>query len=282
MPITEWNWKSRDGLKMYARRWTPESPSKAIFCLLHGHGEHINRYNHVGEAFTRAGYILQGYDLRGHGQSGGPRGHTPSYDHLLNDIDDFLAEVRKQNPGLPVFLYGHSMGGNQVANYTLRFPEELSGVILSSPWLRLAFASTALRLALAKLMNVLIPSYFQHSGLDAATISRDPAVMNAYITDPLVHDHITARLFSVIHANGLAAIELADTLKIPVLLMHGSADRLTSMQASQEFAAKAGSLVTLRIWDGFYHELHNEPEKADVLRVMIDWADKQLGSQPYK
>lgn len=282
MPITEWNWKSRDGLKMYARRWTPESPSKAIFCLLHGHGEHINRYNHVGEAFTRAGYILQGYDLRGHGQSGGPRGHTPSYDHLLNDIDDFLAEVRKQNPGLPVFLYGHSMGGNQVANYTLRFPEELSGVILSSPWLRLAFASTALRLALAKLMNVLIPSYFQHSGLDAATISRDPAVMNAYITDPLVHDHITARLFSVIHANGLAAIELADTLKIPVLLMHGSADRLTSMQASQEFAAKAGSLVTLRIWDGFYHELHNEPEKADVLRVMTDWADKQLGSQPYK
>ena len=279
MSITEWNewkWQSRDGLTMYARRWMPEAPPKAVICLLHGHGEHINRYNHVGEAFTRAGYALQGYDLRGHGQSGGPRGHTPSYEHLLNDLHDFLTDARTRYPGLPVFLYAHSMGGNQIANYALRFPEGLTGVILSSPWLRLAFASTALKLALAKLMNIVIPSYFEHSGLDAATISRDPAVMNAYVADPLVHDHISARLFSVIQSNGSMAIEQAASLKVPTLLMHGSADRLTSMQASQEFAAKAGSIVTLRIWDGLYHELHNEPEKADVIQVMTAWLDEKV------
>src|SRR5258706_12535354 len=106
MAIAEWKWKSRDGLELYARGWTAENP-KAVVCLVHGHGEHVNRYNHVGQAFTEAGYALQGFDLRGHGRSAGQRGHTPSYQTLLVDISDFLADAQNRYPGLPLFLYGH-------------------------------------------------------------------------------------------------------------------------------------------------------------------------------
>ena len=276
MKITEWQWQSRDGLQMYARSWTPEASPKAVVCLIHGHGEHVNRYNHVGEAFANAGYAIQGYDARGHGQSGGPRGYTPSYETLLNDISDFLADAQKRHPGLPVFLYGHSMGGNQVMNYTLRNPQGLRGVIVTSPWLQLFGKPGPLLAALVKLLNVIYPAYTQASGLDQKTISRDPAEVQAYATDPLVHDRITARLFTVMEEHALYALEHAAELKVPMLLMHGSADGLSSVNGSQEFAKKAGSIVTLRIWDGLYHETHNEPEKADVIRTMTDWVGERL------
>ena len=275
MPAIEWKWESRDGLKMYARAWLPEKPT-AVVCLVHGHGEHVNRYNHVGEAFIRAGYALQGFDLRGHGQSGGSRGHTPSYESLLNDISDFLADARKRYPGLPLFLYGHSMGGNQVLNYVLRYPKDINGVIATGPWLRLAFEPTAIQLTLAKVMNKVFPSFTQPSGLEQAAISRDPEIVRAYADDPFVHDKISARLFTVMHTQGLWALEHAAALKIPMLLMHGSADRLSSVDASKEFAKTAGKMVSLHIWDGFYHEIHNEPEKADVIGAMTDWINEHL------
>lgn len=275
MAIAEWKWKSRDGLELYARGWTAENP-KAVVCLVHGHGEHVNRYNHVGQAFTEAGYALQGFDLRGHGRSAGQRGHTPSYQTLLGDISDFLADAQNRYPGLPLFLYGHSMGGNQVINYALRYPQGLKGVIATSPWLRLAFEPTPLKLTLAKVMNAIAPSFSQPSELDQAAISRDPEIVSTYAADPLVHDKISARLFTVMHANGLWALEHAAGLKVPMLLMHGSADRLSSAQASKEFAETAGKMVTLRIWDGFFHETHNEPEKADVIQSMIDWLNEHL------
>jgi len=275
MPIIEWKWKSRDKLEMAARGWTTENP-KAVICLVHGLGEHINRYNHVGQAFTNAGYALQGFDLRGHGLSGGQRGHVPSYESLLDDIGDFLADAQKRYPGLPLFLYGHSLGGNLAINYALRFPANLNGLIATSPLLKLAFEPAPAQLTLAKVMNNIVPSFSQPSGLEQAAISRDPEIVRAYAADPLVHDKITARLFTVLHASGLWALEHAAGLKVPTLLMHGSADRLTSPEASKEFARTAGSIVTLRIWDGFYHELHNEPEKAAVLKVMIDWLNEHL------
>jgi alpha-beta hydrolase superfamily lysophospholipase len=275
MKTFEWKWKSRDGLEMYARGWSPEAP-KAVVVLVHGHGEHVNRYHHVAEAFTNAGYAIQGFDERGHGQSGGQRGHVPTYEHLLNDITDFIADAQKRYPGVPVFLYGHSMGGNQVINYVLRVPHKLKGVIATGPWLRLAFEPPAMQITLGKMMNNIYPAFSQASGLAQEALSRDAGVVRAYAADPLVHDKITARLFMSIYSSGLWALEQTAGLKIPMLLMHGGGDKITSAKASQEFAQKAGNIVTLRIWDGFYHEIHNEPEKAEVLKVMTDWLDKQM------
>ena len=275
MTISEWKWKSRDGLEMYARSWAHENP-KTIVCLIHGHGEHVNRYNHVGEAYAQAGYVLQGFDLRGHGQSGGPRGHIPSYQVLLDDISDFTTDAKQRYPALPLFMYGHSMGGNQVLNYALRYPDGLRGAIVTSPWLKLASRPSPLLAWVAKILNMIFPIYTQASGLDPTTISRDPQEVHAYISDPLMHDRISARLFTLMEANAQGALERAAGLKVPTLLMHGSGDRLSSFEGSKEFAQRAGSIVTLRIWDGLYHETHNEPEKVEVIRTMTDWVGEHL------
>lgn len=277
MESLNWAWKSRDGLDMASFCWKPVSP-KAVVILIHGHGEHINRYQHVAVGFTDANYILMGYDLRGHGQSSGQRGHTLDYDALMNDISDFIASTRKKYPGLPIFLYGHSMGGNQVINYALRHPEGLSGVIATGPWLRLAFDPPAIQIMAANFLNNIIPAFSLSSGLDQSALSRDASVVQQYVADPLVHDKISARLYSGMYGNGLWALENASKLQLPLLLMHGSADRLTSAQASREFAQKADKFTDIRIWDGYFHEIHNEPEKAEVIAAMIEWLDGILPS----
>ena len=275
METFEWKWNSRDGIELVSLGWKPASP-KAVVVLIHGHGEHINRYQHVAEALTNAGYAMQAFDLRGHGRSAGNRGHTPSYEHLMNDITDFISDAQKRYPGLPVFLYGHSMGGNQVINYALKTPGILKGVIATGPWLKLAFDPPAAQVMVAKLLNGIAPSFSLASGLSQSALSRDLEVVKKYAADPLVHDKISVRLYTSMYGNGLWALEHAADLKIPMLLMHGSADGLTSAAASEEFAKKAGKLVTLRIWEGFYHEIHNEPEKFEVLQTIVTWLDQQV------
>ncbi len=274
MDTFEWTFKSSDGLDLFGRGWAPNGKPKATIALVHGHGEHAGRYAHVGAALAEKGYALLGFDLRGHGKSGGPRGHTPSYDALLDDIAAFFKQVEGRYPDLPRFAYGHSMGGNLVLNYALRRKPDLHGVIATGPWLKLAFDPPASKVSLGRMMNNILPSFTQASGLETKALARDAAVVTAYENDPLVHSKISARLFVSIYENGLWALEHAAEFPLPLLLMHGSADRLTSAQASKEFAAKAGSKVTLKIWDGWFHEIHNEPDKAEVFKVMLDWLGK--------
>ncbi len=276
MNTFETQWQSRDGLKLYARGWEPEDRiPEGVICLVHGHGEHVGRYEHVGQALSAAGYVLLGFDQRGHGRSAGPRGHIPSYDALLDDITLLLDQAASRYPALPYFLYGHSMGGNEVINYALRRKPALAGVIATGPWLRLAFEPPALKVALGRMMNRIFPAFTQKSGLETAALSRRTEVVRAYEADPLVHDQISARLFVEMYNAGLWALEHAADFPLPLLLMHGSADRLTSAEASREFAQRAGQQVTLRIWEGGYHEIHNEPEQAEVFQTMIAWLNAQ-------
>jgi alpha-beta hydrolase superfamily lysophospholipase len=125
-------------------------------------------------------------------------------------------------------------------------------------------------------MNAIYPSFTQANGLETAALSRDVQVVKKYETDPLVHDRISARLFVGSYQSGYWALELASGFGYPLLLMHGGADRITSAEASREFAGKTGDPCTFKIWEGFYHEIHNEPEQAEVLKVMLDWLDKTL------
>jgi alpha-beta hydrolase superfamily lysophospholipase len=267
---------NRDGLRFFVQGWEPGTPPKAAVALVHGQGEHIGRYAHVGEVLTNAGYALMGFDLRGHGRSAGPRGHSPSYSALMEDIEDFLAQVAARYPNLPLFLYGHSMGGNLVINYVLRRKPDIRGVIATGPWLKLAFDLPRSRVLLAKVMNRVFPTLVQASGLEHNALSRDPAVVAAYGADPLVHDKISVRHFSGIYASGLWALEHAGEFSLPLLLMHGTADRVTSEPASREFAHRAESKVEFHPWVGLYHEIHNEPEKARVLETMVDWMNRSI------
>jgi alpha-beta hydrolase superfamily lysophospholipase len=276
MKTREWKWTSHDGLEMYAQSWEPDEDPKAVVCLVHGLGEHSGRYAHAGKAFTEAGFALAGFDLRGHGKSGGPRGHTSSYEALMDDIGKFIGLIANDYSQLPRFLYGHSLGGNQVINFALRRNSELLGVIATGPWLELAFQPPPSKVMLGKIMNTIFPGFAQASGLETSALSHDAEVVKAYENDPLVHDRISARLFVNTFDTGLWALNHAEEIPMPLLLMHGGADRITSPEASRQFAESAGEKVTLRIWDDLYHEIHNEPEKGEVFEFMIDWMNSQL------
>jgi alpha-beta hydrolase superfamily lysophospholipase len=276
MKTFEWEWKSPDGLMMYSKGWAPEGDPKAVVCLVHGLGEHIGRYNHVGATFSDAGYALLGFDLRGHGKSGGRRGHTSSYDAILDDVTTFIQNAKERYPGKPCFLYGHSLGGNLVLNYILRRKPDLKGVIATSPWLKLAFQPPASKVALGRIMNNIAPGFSQTSGLETAALSYDPAVAAAYVNDPLVHDKISARMFVSTYESGLYAFEHAAEFPLPLLLMHGADDRITSAEASRQFGAAAPKFVTTRIWEKCLHEVHNEAVKGEFLKTMTDWLDVQV------
>lgn len=276
MSHIEFTRQSPDNLPFYFQGWQPKDAPRAVICLVHGLGEHSGRYAHVAAALNDAGYALLGFDLRGHGKSGGLRGHTPSYDTLMDDIGRLLDEVATRYPGLPRFLYGHSLGGNLVLNYALRRKPVLAGVVATSPAIRVANPLPPLQVALAKVMNKLKPSLQMANGLALDGLARDPEVIRAYTSDPLVHNKISVRLANGMLDAGEWALAHAAEFPLPLLLVHGTQDALTSAKASEEFAAKApADRCTLKLWEGFYHETHNEPEKAEVLDFMIDWLNRR-------
>ena len=276
MKHTEFKFKTFDGLQLFGQSWQPENQPRAVICLVHGMGEHSGRYTYVADALTQAGYALFTFDIRGHGKSSGPRGHTPSYEAIMKDISSLLEVVNKKFPQLSSFLYGHSLGGNLVLNYVLCRQPHLKGVIATDPWLRLAFEPPRFKIILAQITNYIWPSFSQKNGLDTKVLSRDPEVVHAYENDPLVHDYISARMFIGIYQSGQWALEHASEFSLPLLLMHGGDDKIISVEAGREFASKITENCTLKIWDGLYHEIHNEPEKEEVFKFLIDWLDKEV------
>lgn len=271
MIFSEWTWKAKDGLDLYACQWAPAGTPRASIILVHGLGEHTGRYGHLAAALTDNGVALLGFDLRGHGKSGGGRGHTPSYEALLDDITGFLSQAEARYPGVPQFLYGHSLGGNLVLNYPIRCPSNLRGVIATGAWLELAFQPPPAQIRMAKLMNIISPAFSQNNTLNAKDLSHDQAVVTAYEQDPLVHRLISARMFAALYDSGLWALAHAAEFPLPLLLMNGAEDAIVSVKAVRKFAERAGDKVTLKIWEGMYHEVHNESVQAQVFQLMLDW-----------
>jgi alpha-beta hydrolase superfamily lysophospholipase len=276
MQTAEWTFNAEDGVQLVGRSWAPEGTPKALICLVHGLGEHAGRYEHVAEAFTKAGYAMTGFDLRGHGRSGGPRGHTPSFEMFMRDIDIYLDEGRKRFPDLPRFIYGHSLGGILVLNYVLRRKPDFKGVVVTDAGLRTALEKQKAKVLMAKVLGSILPTVTLNSGLDPATISRDPAVVQRYVDDPLVHYQLSFGMGRETLQAIRYAFEHAAEISLPLLMMHGTADQLGFKEGSQEFAALAPGDVTLKLWDGLYHEIHNEPEQAEVFEFTIDWLNNHL------
>lgn len=276
MNATELSWKTSDGINIYGKIWQTNMPVKAVICIMHGMGEHINRYNHVAEMFNSNGYAVIGCDQRGHGKSGGKRGHFPNFETFLNDVDTLLKQASKHFPDAKQILYGHSMGGNLVANYLLRRQPNIAGAILSSPYFQLAFQPSAGKLRIGRLMKNIFPSLSMSSGLDANAISRDADEVKKYINDPLVHDKVSAKMGIEMIETGQWAIDNASKLNVPTLVYHGSEDKLTSFTASKSFAENAGKLVTFIPFEELYHETHNEPEKKEVFKKIILWLNNLL------
>lgn len=277
METNEWKWKTNDGLEIHSKAWLPSGKARGVVCLVHGVGEHIGRYQADGEALAAGGYILAGFDQRGFGKSEGQRGHTPSLEAYFDDIDLFLGEVTRRYPGLPCFLYGHSMGGILVLAYTPLRKPAITGVISTAPGLKTALEEQKIKVLLSKVLGKVIPTLTIKSGVDAQMLSRDPLVADLYTNDPLVHPLVTASWGkSMLRAIDLA-LENAPRFPLPLLLMYGEKDEIAYPRGSQLYADLAPKdKLTLKMWEGFKHELHTDPEKGDVFRVMTDWLDKHL------
>lgn len=269
------HWKNAEGLELYAAEWPVENP-RAVIALVHGQGEHIGRYSHLAEWYNQHGIAVLGFDHQGYGQSEGKRGHAKNLEVLLDDIGLLLEKARAIYPGRPLFMYGQSMGGGLALNYTTRRKAALTGLIATSPWIRLAFEAPAIKVLAGKIMRRIWPGLSLPTGLDPNGLSRDQAVVQAYLKDPLVHDKLSA-------AAGISLIEAAKWLDqwtgqfdFPVLLQHGTGDPITSFQATKAFAERVRSEVTFLEWPELYHEIHNEKEKYAVFESTLNWINGVL------
>ncbi len=263
------------GTTLHGQSYSPKTTS-AVIILVHGLGEHSKRYEReVVPALLNNSMAVISYDQFGHGQSKGKRGHHPGFSFLLDSIDQMIHKASELFHEKPVFLYGHSMGGNLVINYCLRRSSILKGLIVTSPFLRIAFEPPQWKMAFGKIIDKILPSLTMPSDLDVTAISRDEDEIAAYQLDPLVHDRVSTGYSLEIMKNGEWAIEHANELKLPMLLLHGTSDRLTSSVASEEFANKSGQ-VQLILFENAYHELHHDLDKDKVLEKIISWIKDKL------
>jgi alpha-beta hydrolase superfamily lysophospholipase len=266
----EFNIKLSNGQILKGIIQSPGENLKAVIIMIHGIGEHIHRYDHWTTLFNRETIGFTGVDLPGHGLSDGIRGDIKSYALLGEMIDILIESCKKTFPDCPVYIYGHSLGGGIVLDYILRRSPKINGAIATSPYLRLAFEPPRIKIVLASVMKHLFPGLVQSTGLNADHLSHDKAVVEKYKNDPLVHDKISVRLFSESGEAANYSLIHASELKVPTLIIHGSDDNINSVEASREFAGKT-NMAELKIWEGGYHELHNEPFKDEVFKYIMNW-----------
>ena len=276
MTASELSISSVDGKQLFTREWKPNRETRAVITLIHGLGEHSGRYDHVAAALNAAGYAVMAPDLRGHGHTEGIRGHIPSYEIAMEDIRCATEEAGRHYPALPQFLYGHSLGGNLVLYYLLTRKPALRGAIVTSPGLAPGTPVTGLKLAAARLMYRVIPAFTMANGLDMTGLSRDPTVSQRAKADPDYHSQVSARLGLDAINQGAWIQNQKGPVPIPLLLMQGSADRVVNLAATRRFAGNITGDVTYKEWDGWFHELHNEPGQAEVFQTIITWLDAKL------
>ncbi len=265
------------GLLLMSYRWLPEDAPRGIVLLSHGLGEHAGRYTHVAAHLTARGWAVFAVDHRGHGRSGGTRVLIDDFDVVVDDFSRLYDQARNALPGLPVVVYGHSMGTLVALLFALDHQAELAGLVLTGCALRPPMANPAL-LTAVRVLNHVIPKARLVPELNLHAISRDPAVVAAYAADPLVYHGKLPVTFGVAGARAIETIERRlPELRLPVLAMHGSEDQLTLPAGTHLLAERAAlAPVTVRIWDGLYHEVHNEPEQAAVLDEIAAWLEARL------
>ncbi|HEU5475349.1 MAG TPA: alpha/beta hydrolase [Actinophytocola sp.] len=260
------------GGQIYWQGWVPAGEVTAVVVIVHGLAEHGGRYAHVGNRLAADGYAVYAADHRGHGKSEGTRGNINRMAQVVVDLETMIRSAAQRHPDKAVFLYGHSMGGLVALVYaTTGRPAELRGMILTSSAVDIAVGPKVARLA-GRGLSAVAPN-LGTIRLDASTVSRDPEVVRAYDADPLNYrGKIRARTGAEMLAAAEAVRSRLATLTMPLLLLHGSADRLTAPSGTKLVADRAGSTdITHKLYDGWYHELHNEPDKDSVFDDIVVW-----------
>jgi alpha-beta hydrolase superfamily lysophospholipase len=267
--------RTAEGTVLRTLRWQAPAGPRALALLVHGLGEHAGRYVTVARALTDAGLEVHGYDHRGFGGSGGPRGFVERWERFHDDLQERLLAVRAEGPDLPLVLYGHSMGGLIALGYALSSRQPPDLLVLSAPGLDSYLARS--KRVLAALLTKVAPRVRVANDVPPGGLSRDPAVQALVEGDPLCLGTSTVRL----GAEGFSeqrrvreAVSRLDTVPVPTYVLHGSADPIVPVAASVVLEGKGD--VTRRVHDGLRHECHHEPEHEAVLAEVVAWLDARL------
>jgi alpha-beta hydrolase superfamily lysophospholipase len=269
--------KGYKGLNLYYQYWLPEGKPKAVLLVAHGLAEHSGRYKNLVDYFVPKGYAVYSFDYRGHGKSEGMRAYVDRFDDYLTDLKTFFDMVRKENKNAKIFLFGHSLGGTIVTAYAVEHQEELAGLILSGSSLVPSTSVSPALLAMAGIISALLPK-MGVTLLDASAISRDKAVVDAYVNDPLVfRGKVPARTGAELARMWKQLPEQMPKIKLPILIMHGFADQLANPAGSKLLYERVSSKdKTLKLYDNCYHEICNEPEREQVFMDMQTWLTKHI------
>lgn len=240
--------------------------------LVHGFGEHCGRYEGFGAWFAARGAAVHAYDLAGHGRSGGRRGHVGCFDDFLDDLNAFLATVRSEHPELPCAIVGHSMGGLIAAAFACERKPNVDRIITSGPLLVFGPGSGGAKLQLARVLSRLWPTFTSSAGIAPDALSRDPEVGRSYLEDPLVHSKVTASLGVALNDGVQRTARSGAALQLPILMLHGGADRLCDPAGSEGFFAGVSTEASaLHIYPELRHEIFNEPEREVVFQDIQSW-----------
>ncbi|WP_407684867.1 alpha/beta hydrolase [Mycobacterium sp. HUMS_1102779] len=274
---TERDFDGVGGVRIVYDLWTPDASPRAVVVLSHGLGEHARRYDHVAQCFGDAGLVTYALDHRGHGRSGGKRVLVRDMSEYTGDFDTLVRIATREHPGLACVVLGHSMGGAIVFTYGVERPDNYDLMVLSGPAVAAQDQLSPLLVLAAKVLGVLVPG-LPVQELDVDAISRDPAVVAAYKDDPLVyHGKVPAGIGRVLVHVGETMPQRAPALTAPLLVVHGSDDRLIPVAGSRRLVECAGSAdVELKVYPGLYHEVFNEPERDRVLGDVVSWVLQRL------
>jgi alpha-beta hydrolase superfamily lysophospholipase len=279
MKHSEGSFDGAAGKRIYSQCWQPEEAARALVLVVHGAGEHSGRYTDLAQRFTARGYAVAALDHPNHGQSEGHYGHVDRFDEFMETLGIFHRRVCADFPGLPVFLLGHSMGGLIGSLYLLQRQAEFRGCVLSGPAVKTDIEPGVFQMLLIRLLSAVAPTVGVLQ-LDANGVSRDRAVVDAYVNDPLVnHGKMSARKVAELFRAMKHIQRHASEITLPMLLLHGEADSMASAAGSRFLHEHISSTdKTLKIYPGLFHEIFNEPEREQVIADALKWCDRLLES----
>ena len=277
MKHTEGTFKSVRDLNIYYQAWLPDGDVKAVLLIVHGLGEYCGRYMNVVNHFVPLGYAIYGLDHIGHGKSDGEREAIVRFEDYTEPLTAYYNMVKGWQPGKPIFILGHSMGGLITCYYLLDHQKDFKGAIISAPAIKVGESVSQATIFMSKVLSAIAPKAGVLA-LDASTISRDPEVVKTYANDPLVfHGKTPARLASEMLKAMMRVTTEVGRISLPFIAIQGSADKLVDQAGTKMLYEKAQSKdKAIKIYDGFYHEVFNEPERAVVLKDVETWLQTHL------
>jgi acylglycerol lipase len=273
-----------DNVRIYYQKWLVNEPN-GVVVISHGLGEHSDRYSNIIDALRGRGISFYALDHRGHGRSGSKRGHVDQYIKYIKDLRKLVKIARRENGSTPIFLLGHSMGGLIAAKYGITYPEDIDRLILSAPALIPAVKVPMVKKIMGRLVSKIIPKLSLDNEIDANDISQNKAVVQDYIDDPLNHSLVSARWFTEFEKTAEECLARGGEFSMPLLIIHGSFDKMVKPEGSIELFDKATSKdKDLKIFEGLYHETMNEvlTERRKVMSYLSDWILSRVKSKLVK